>query len=189
MECASVSLSLALRLSLPRRSSLALLVSRFRALTDPFDTVSFSSSCVLLPGPLDADGGQGRGAGRAEDSLLCIRRQWHGPPHSSYLHSFNATWGPWNVHQPRGLRTAGPTVPLIPLPPWHSSLLQTPSAFRGKSIPLLPLLISISLSLSFYISFSVRFSILRVQREIGARIRLDGLEESGREETRWSLLV
>lgn len=29
--------------------------------------------------------------------LLRIHRQWHGPPHSSYLHSFNATCGPWNV--------------------------------------------------------------------------------------------
>lgn len=26
-----------------------------------------------------------------------VHRQWHGPPHSSHLHSFNATCGPWNV--------------------------------------------------------------------------------------------
>lgn len=37
---------------------------------------------------------------------MCIGRlqRWHGPPHSSYLHSFDATWAPWNVHRPRGLR-------------------------------------------------------------------------------------
>lgn len=113
------------------------------ALTDPFGTVSpFYShlslvSSVLLSNCSTRRGNEGRRKkGGREDSLLCIRRQWHGPPHSSYLHSFNATWGLWNVQQPRGLRRAGPTVPLIPIPRmivrWHSSLLQTLSLFRGK---------------------------------------------------------
>lgn len=134
MECASVSHSF----FSPFVRCFSVARSPIRSiLCLPFILISRSSlpSFSRASSTRRGNGGRRKKGGR-EDSLLCIRRQWHGPPHSSYLHSFNATWGLWNVHQPRGLRRAGPTVPLIPVPRmivrWHSSLLQTLSLFRGK---------------------------------------------------------
>lgn len=77
MECASVSLSPSLSTS--PGDSLRLTNARVHRspLASGRGTVSLSLSLFLV--------------------LLRIHRQWHGPPHSSYLHSFNATCGPWNV--------------------------------------------------------------------------------------------
>lgn len=139
MECASVSHSFFSPFVSPFVRCFSVARSPIRSiLCLPFILIS-RSSLPSFSGTARQEGGtkeeERRGGGR-EDSLLCIRRQWHGPPHSSYLHSFNATWGLWNVQQPRGLRRAGPTVPLIPIARmivrWHSSLLQTLSLFRGK---------------------------------------------------------
>lgn len=96
MECASVSLSLSVA---PRSARYCL--------------VFFPRSCLLLSTVLLWTVSK---RGEKKDSLLCIRRQWHGPPHSSYLHSFNATWGPVECPPTSRLTKAGPTVPLIPVP-------------------------------------------------------------------------
>lgn len=75
MECASVSLSPSLSAS-------------------PGDSLRLTNARVHRS-PLAS----GRGSGSLSLFLVLLRihRQWHGPPHSSYLHSFNATCGPWNV--------------------------------------------------------------------------------------------
>ena len=76
--------------------------------------------------------------GRREFTSMHRSRQWHGPPHSSYLHSFNATWGLWNVQAtPWQSRTYGGTAHPCPLDTTTATMVQSvfykggPS-FRGK---------------------------------------------------------
>lgn len=79
------------------------------------------------------------GTRRGEERIhfYAFGRQWHGPPHSSYLHSFNATWGPWNVQATTCAhsRTYGTAYPCPPAPTrrWHSSF-STKAAVTSRKI-------------------------------------------------------
>lgn len=73
--------------------------------------------------------------------LLRIHRQWHGPPHSSYLHSFNATTcGPWNVRaNPSSRARSVPDLryrlspfPFIGHPPVEFPQKRSPPILHGK---------------------------------------------------------
>lgn len=101
VECASVFLSPSLSRS--PDMSLRLANARARSFLSP------PNACVLS----------------LFHALLRIHRQWHGPPHSSYLHSFNATCGPWNVRanpSTRALSVPDLRYRLSPFP-FHSTPL------------------------------------------------------------------
>lgn len=111
-----VSLALAPSPSCPLVLFLPTPVSPSRSLSLSATDILSPPSVFLVHDP-PSRAAEREGERESIHSYASVGRQWHGPPHSSYLHSFNATWGPWNVRQPPSLRRAGPTVPLIPARP------------------------------------------------------------------------
>lgn len=95
VECASVSLSPSLSLFSPSLTSFTRCISL---------SVSLTQESISPTSPLPV-----HSISLSFTHLLRIHRQWHGLPHSSYLHSFNATCRPWNVRA--NPSTRGRSVP------------------------------------------------------------------------------